>query len=310
MGLNVRENRSLRAILDFPQDEDLPLARRGGGQHLKAASLNMTALQTPGLLWNSKWIPPVRNYGGDVPTLQQLLLRYGEVIFPGHFIAPFELILSVDPQEDQAVADLALVSKDYIAWHILFVAPHSTTDQQSLRTNLETALLSPYGNREATELKRQINDLDEEKTRALVTDGPRFVIITDNPRHRLDDEFNELQVDIMIVEPFQLDDEFVFRINGKNPALPEPEVLALCNSNPDYAGSLVVQWIALDEAPPQDTIELTYQNAPTNWQVYENNARRILIPEEGRSPLREDPPFEIVKEADGNYSLRKIIKGA
>ena len=270
----------------------------------------MTALQTPGLLWKGKWIPPVRSYGGDVPTLQQLLLRYGEVIFPGHFIAPFQLILSVDPQEDQAVADLALVSKDYIAWHLLFVAPYSTTDKQSLRANLETALLSPFGNREAAELKKQIDDLDEDKTRALVTDGPRFVIVTDNPRHKLDDEFDELQVDIMVVEPFQLDDEFVLRVNGKNPALPEPEVLALCHANPGLSGSLEVQWIALDDAPPKDTIELKYRGAPTIWQVYENNTKRILIPEEVGSTLQEAPPFEIVKEVDGNYALRKKIKEA
>ena len=281
---------------------------RGGSRNLMAASLNMMALQTPGLLWKGKWIPPVRSYGGDVPTLKQLLLRYAKEIFPGHFIAQFEMILSVDPQEDQAVADLALVSEGYNAWHLLFVAPHTATDQQSLRANVETALLSPYGNREATELKRQINDLDEERTRALVIDGPRFVIVTDNPHHSLADVFGELEVDIMIVEPFQLDDEFVFRINGKNPALPEPEVLALCHANPGVAGSLELQWTALDEAPPKGTIELIYKDAPTFWEVYESGARRILFPAEGSRPLLEGVPLEIVKEIDGKYTLRQRIK--
>ena len=268
------------------------------------------ALQTPGLLWNGKWIPPVRSYGGDVPSLKQLLLRYAKEIFPGHFIGQFEMILSVDPQDDQAVADLALVSEDYDAWHILFIAPHTTTNQQSLRTNVEAALLSPYGNREATELKRQIDCLDEERTRTLVIDGPRFVVVTDNPRHTLDDVFDELEVDIMIVEPFQLDDEFVFRINGKNPALPEPEVLAFCHANPNVAGSLELQWTALDEAPPKGTVELTYKDAPTYWEVYESGTKRFLFPVEGSRPLLEGVPLEIVKGIDGKYTLRQKIKEA
>ena len=108
------------------------------------------------------------------------------------------------------------------------------------------------------ELKRQIEELDEDRARAIVTDGPGFVIVTDNPRHGLDDEFAEFRVDIMVVEPFQLDDGFVFRINDKNPAQPVPKVLALCQANPGITGTLALQWIALDESPPQGKLDIKY----------------------------------------------------
>ena len=267
----------------------------------------MTSIQTPGLLWNDRWIPLLRSSGSDVPTLKQLLLRYGDVIFPGHFVAPFELIMSTDPQEEQAVADLALVSKDYASWHILFVAPHRTANREILRTNLETALLSPYGNREVNELKRQIEQLDEDSARAMVTDGPGLVIVTDNPRHRLDEEFAGFRVDIMVVEPFQLDDGFVFRINGKNPAQPTAEVLALCHANPGFAGSLTVQWISLDEAPPEGIQNIKHGDVMTEWRFYSSEAQRVMMPENVRSPLQEDPPLELVKDLDGIYALRRKL---
>ena len=267
----------------------------------------MASLRTPGLLWNDKWIPLARGYGDNVPTLQQLLLRYSDAIFPGHFVAPFELILSIDPQEEQAVADLTLVSKDYRSWHLLFVAPHLTMDREVLRANLVTAFLSPYGNREVTELKRQIEHLEEARAREMVADGPSFVIVTDYPRHRLDDEFGDLQVDIMVVEPFQLDGEFVFRINGKNPAQPAPEILALCHANPAFAGSLIMQWIALDEVPVEGAVGIKYEGTTTQWHAYPGETQRVLMPESGRSPLHEDPPFDLIKDADGNYALRQKI---
>lgn len=268
---------------------------------------NMTSIQTPGLLWNDRWIPPLRNAAGEVPTLKQLLLRYGQVIFPDHFVAPFDLIMSRDPQEEQAVADLAIVSKDYASWHILFVVPHRTEDKEVLRTNLETALLSPYGNREVNELKRQIEQLDEDLARAMVTDGPGFVIVTDNPRHRLDEELAGFRVDIMVVEPFQLDDGFVFRINGKNPAQPKAEVLALCDANPGFPGSLTVQWISLDEAPPEGIQDIKHSDVVSEWHFYSSGAQRVMMPENGRSPLQDDPPFELIKDSDGNYALRRKL---
>ena len=267
----------------------------------------MTVPQVPGLLWNGKWIPPVRDYGGDTPTLEQLLLKYGDVIFPGHFIAPFDLILSMDPEEDQTVADLVLVSKEYVAWHLLFIAPHGVTDKDILRAQLETAVLSPYGNREARELKRQIKDLDEERMHALVIDGPGFVIVTDDPKHRWDEDFEGLQVGIMIVEPFQLDAEFVFRINGRNPAVYPLEVCAFCDDNPKYPGSLIVRWVDFDQPAPIGLIKLKYRNGTTNWSLSDQGSTLLLLPEGGSSPLLEPPPFELIKTLDGEIGIQRRI---
>ena len=35
-----------------------------------------------------------------------------------------------------------------------------------------------------------------------------------------------------------------------------------------------------------------------------------MIPDGGRSPLQEDPPFELVKDVDGIYTLRQKIEEA
>ena len=270
----------------------------------------MTAFQTPGLLWNGRWIPPVRSYGGGIPSLTEMLLANGGAIFPGHFVTPFDLILSRHPQAEQVVVDLALVSKDYSAWHLLFVAPRRTTERDRLRENLETAFLSPFGNREAIELKRHIGCVDEDKIHALVTDGLGFVIVTDDPKHGWDDEFKGLHVDIMIVEPFQVDDDFVFRINGKNPALSGSDVFAICLAYPTLPGSLTVRWTALNEPPPIGNIQLTYGNELTNWELLDGGSRLALMPEGNRSPLREPPPFEIIKGLDGTLAIRHMIEEA
>ena len=267
----------------------------------------MTEQQTPGLVWKGEWIPPVRNYGAEAPTLEQLLLTYGHIIFPDHFIAPFDLILSIDPEEDQTVADLALVSKKYVAWHLLFVAPHSSTDTEILQARLETALLCPYGNRESRELKRQIGDLDEPRTRAMVTDGPGLVIVTDNPKHRWDEEFKGSQAGIMIVEPFRVGDDFVFRINGKNPAIYPPPVLAFCDANPKLPGSLIVRWAAWDEPVPIGQMQLRYGNMITNWSLLDGGSALVLIPEEGRNPLHGPPPFEIFRTLDGALGIQRSM---
>ena len=106
----------------------------------------MPAPRVAELLLNGNRIPSVRNYGQTIPSLPEMLLSQAGEIFPGYYVSRFELALYRD-LEETAVVDLALVSQDYSAWHLLFVAPTRTADLEYLRAKLRIALDSPLFSR-------------------------------------------------------------------------------------------------------------------------------------------------------------------
>lgn len=273
----------------------------------------MPAPRVAELLLNGNRIPSVRNYSQPIPSLPEMLLSQAGEIFPGYYVSRFELALYRD-LEETAVVDLALVSQDYSAWHLLFVAPIRTADLEYLRAKLRIALDSPFGNREATELIRQIKKsdegagLDEDKTKTLVDEGPKFAIVTDDPRHGWDKEFTGLEVDIVIVEPFRVGDGFVFRVNGDYPARLESDVFGTCSTHPVVPGTLVVDWTIPDEAPAPGPFQMQYEGVTTSWDLVQGSSQWVLMPESEASGLHEEGSFEIVKASDETYLLRKQIR--
>ena len=263
----------------------------------------------PGLLLDGEWIPPVRLYGRGVPNLAEILLAQGNLIFPRHHMFPFELALFRD-RYTSGYVDLALVSEDYSAWFLIFVAPNKTTNLEYLRAQLEVARLNLFGYREAQYVSQQLGESDEARIEIMVADGPRFVVVTDEPRHGWDEEFRGFEVDIMVVEPFRVGEGFVFRVNGDHPIQTWPDVMGTCHRYSNLAGCLVVTWTDPDDSLPKGNLQLKYGEAMTNWVLTQGGSSWYLIPDAERFPLDEDPPFEIVRILDGAYAIRKQIEEA
>ena len=224
-------------------------------------------------------------------------------------INPIHTLVSTGEGGLVANADLALVSRGYDCWYVLFVAPSRTADLEYLQNNVEAAVLSDFGHREAEVIKQHINDVDETRLSVVVAEGPRFVIVTDDPHHGWDDDFKSLEVDIMIVEPFHVGGDFVFRINGTNPFRAVSDVVGICETHPNLPGCLVVDWISPEGSPATRLIDLEYGDAITQWELTGEGPRSFLLPMGTNAPVFDDPRYEIVRSVGEIYSIRKAVAG-
>lgn len=268
----------------------------------------MATLRIPGLLLRGDWVPPVRIYEGkSVLSLTDIILSERESIFPGYYASQFDLSLAQD-LEEPVNAQIALVSKDYDAWFLLFTESSRDADLASLVAKLEIAHLHPFGPREAGYLAGQTKELDFDRVHVLLREEPKFVVITDDPRHRWEEALAEagVQAEVMIVEPFKYEDGYVLRVNGYNPAYATAKVIATCNEHPIAPNFLEVVWKDPNYAPQSGHISIKYENSAIQWQLYESDGEWLML--SGDSFTLESPTLEIVEGADGTLLMRKSVK--
>lgn len=267
----------------------------------------MTSLYIPGLLLNGEWIPPIRSYGGTVPSLADIIISESSSLFPSHYVSRFDLALG-QHFGDAAYVDIALVEKDFEAWYLLFVEPTINADLDSLAARIETVNSHPFGIREARELATQIDELALDEARVLVHDSPRLLVVTDNPRQNWDAELKSRNViaDVMTIEPFRCAGKFVIRLNGEAPSEFEGNVIGVCVFHPVVPNCLVVDWTRPNAIPPLGVVNLKYGGDCTEWDLVQSSSTWQLQPT-GPFPLLDSPPFEIVQAPDKSLSIRKSL---
>ena len=258
----------------------------------------------PGLLWQGNWIPPMRSYGGANPSLTDIILEAGSYIFPSHFVSQFDLVLG-QGIEGASAADIAIVSRDLLAWYLLFVEPSIESDEESLIERLELARAHVFAAREANELSTKMKEVNLEQAISVVQNAPEFVVVTDDPHHGLYKKFSstELEVKVMVVEPFMYEEGYFIRINGDNPTEVGMGVIAHCDYHEIIPNLLLVTWTNLNEILRPGTIALRYGDTETQWTLVQAGQKWQLQPAEF-FPLLGPPPFEIVLDEDRTLTIR------
>ena len=268
------------------------------------AYVRMVSRQLPSLLVRGRWIPVDHSQQGTKSALVELIVTESGAIFSCHYLARFHLTLG-HPMEEIVNVDLALISRDYQSWCLLFVAPAKDANLSSLLHRVETASLSTCGTREALYLEKQMVGVDREKLHQLVlAEAPELIVVTDDPHHGWSAQMKKFDVKIMVVEPFRDGDDYIIRINGEYPSERRTERLATCESHPVLVNALLVRGILPNAAHPPGLTRINYRNQATDWTLV--NGDQVLLIPQGSYPLLEDPPFEIVEEGDGTLSIRPI----
>lgn len=264
----------------------------------------MSVPPVPGLLLNGEWISPVRAYGGRVPLLTDILLDARHDLFPEFYVCRFGLPLG-QHMEEQATVDLVLVSRNAPEWTLVFVAPSRNVDIESLVSRIQTVQGHTFEPREARQLARTIDDMEIERALEVVESSPQLLVVTDDPRHHLGSQLADADAvcDVMVVEPFYIGERYVIRVNGSAPQQTSPDVIATCVSHVLLSSCLTVHWEDPSEAPLDGPIVLRYGDEDTHWNLFVSGSEWLLQPVEG-SPLRESPPFEIVKTRDLPWLIR------
>ena len=264
----------------------------------------MSVPPVPGLLLNGDWIRPVRAYGGRVPLLTDILLGAKRDLFPEFYVRRFGLPLG-QHMEEQATVELVLVSRNVPEWSLVFVEPSKNVDMESLVSRIQTVQGHTFESREARLLARMIDEIEIERALEVVESSPQLLVVTDDPRHDLGSQLDAAGVvcDVMIVEPFHIGEEYAIRINGSAPQQTSPDIIATCVSHVHLSSCLTVNWKDPSEAPLDGPIVLRYGDEDTQWNLYVSGSEWLLQPKEG-SPLRESPPFEIVKTQDLSWLIR------
>ena len=270
----------------------------------------------PGLLLSGVWVPPIRIYGGiGTSSLTDIILSERDKIFPGYYVSEFDLAFGSDSEEPDSeepeIADVVLVAQDYHAWYLLFVEASRNADVGLLVRRLRAANLHDFGAREVSYLRMKHEDLELGQLRTLLQHPPRYVVVTDEPRHNWDDLLSNsgIRADVMIVEPFLHNGGYVLRLNGKTPPQTGIKVIATCVNHERAENCLKVSWSDPDAIPVSGPLSAKYGSVMTEWNLYNENSESLLFCT-GSFPLQESPPFDLIEAPDGTYSIRKSTSEA
>ena len=264
----------------------------------------MSAPYIPGLLLDGEWAPPVRTSGD---SLADIIEQAGSFLFPDHYLTTFDLPLLGDP-EDPIRADLALVSKDWRAWYLLFVIPSRNVDMESLVSRIRSADNYVPGLTDAQELADEIDDLELAQALELVRSSPVLIVVTDDPRHSWGKQLaaSDAKVHVMIVEPFFCGGRYAFRVNGDVPTTMDSNVVATCESHPTLQNCLVVHWNNPTSMLPRGPIILRYGDLETEWEHFHGGSTSQLQ-SVGTFLLPDAARFEIVGSTDGHWTIRVSV---
>ena len=272
--------------------------------------MHMATVLVPGLLLDGTWVPPLRVYGAGGVSLTNIIITQRDNIFPNHHTVAFDLTLRQD-LEDPVKVDLALVSKDFRSWCLVFVFPVKSVNPSDVRDVVEKAQHHIHGARESDELRRQISTIDPtidtEQAQRVVTEAPQLLVVTDDPRHGWADDLQDLGMTIMVVEPFLKGDQYVIRINGEYPTQNGKNIIARCNPAPFMENVLSLEGDLPNAFISEGPTDLIYGGVVTNWNIVRESANWFMMPME-IFPINESPPWEILVDTDGNLSIRAIVE--
>jgi len=259
------------------------------------------------LLVGAEWYESLASSAQYEFEYEDLLFRYGEILFPSWTIVPFKM--DVESETGRNRPDLALIDHSYRNWCVVEVElAHHSLDGHVL-PQVRTFATGRYTSEHATNLQRREPTLDLSKLNDMIRgEQPQVLVVVDRPKMDWAKPLARLGARLMIVEVFRSNlNRHCLRVNGEHPIEATAAVTALKRHPLLPRTMLVLSPASLGGGPgAKYTVEL--DGSVTTWIRVETFNEVMLRPLKG-DPLADCSTCQIVELSDGRLEFREIIRG-
>lgn len=233
---------------------------------------------------------------------ENLILSRAAELFPQHHAVPFKKL--VESEGGRAIADLALIEKEYRKWWVIEVelAHHSLFGHVVPQVNVLSN--ANYGEEVAIYLAGQSPQLDANSVRVMMKGHqPEVFVVVNQPVPGWISPLSVYGVRVAVIEVFRSDrNRHVLRINGEYPEPPGDSVSVL-RSDPALPRLMMVDSPASLPGTSGDRIQIEYQGNVTEWTRIDARNRVWLAPVKD-NPLSTNVKYELIKTTDGKLHVQ------
>jgi len=260
----------------------------------------------PRLFANGEWFDRVSPSATYEVDLENALLAHAAELYPGFHLVPFKRRV-VSPFGG-AIADLALIQKDYGRWWVVEVEIGDHPLEGHVVPQVEALANATYGPDEADCLyEKNRKTLDPSRTRDMMLGPmPHVLVIVNQHDPKWAEVLRPLGALVGVVEVFRSSaNRAILQLHGEHPVA-SSEFVTLCEVDRTLQTALRVESPAALAVANQAVVSLRYRDGATQWTRIDAGKHVYLMPQ-GRFPL---PPHirnvRVCLGADGEFTLEHV----
>lgn len=247
------------------------------------------------ILIGTEWhyrLAPKALYEGE---FERIIIDNAEHLCPGFTVIPFKL--TVESQEGNARADLALIEKDFRAWYVVEVElgehglPHVYPQVRKLANGR-------YGERHALAINAKAPLLSIDSLQLMMKgEQPKVIVMVNDEQPEWEHWLRPLDASVVAIELYRsIRNEHVLRVIGDMPQTAPPEVLTACRLD-RQTSLLVVESPAALGLSDGVAIQTLYGQDMLEWRSRDIKNQVYLLPSR-KNPLNANRRYLIVRRGE------------
>lgn len=256
------------------------------------------------ILVNNEWYAELSSQSMYESQFEDIVRSQAISLFPEYITVPFKFV--VESEDGTAKADLALIDKSYLGWWVVEVEMSRHSLKHHVLPQVKILSEATYGEDVARYFFTKQSRLDFKKLADMMKGiQPRVLVVVDLPKP---DWISKLEKYDALLALFQIfkssTNQMIYRVNGQYPFNFEGG-RSLCYFERLISNFLIIESPALLDIQNDEKIEVTYNNALTEWKRLDIKDRVYLIPVKF-NPLNISYKYMLLKEISGKYYLQQV----
>ena len=234
---------------------------------------------------------------------EDIVRSQASILFPEYITVPFKI--TVSSEEGTAKADLALIDKNYLGWWVVEVEMSRHSLKHHIIPQIKILSEATYGEDIARYFSDRQHLLNYVKLYDMMKGlQPRVLVIVDLPKPDWIARLEKFDALLALFQIFKSElGEKIYRINGQYPYNFE-KGRSNCYFKKLVSNLLIVEFPAILDIKSDERLEISFNNALTEWKRLDIQDRVYLIPIKF-NPLDIKKKYLLLKENSGKYYLQQ-----
>ena len=255
------------------------------------------------ILINNEWYDEMSAQSMYESQFEDIVRSQAQSLFPEYITVPFKII--VQSENGTAKADLALIDKNYLGWWVVEVEMSRHSLKRHVMPQVKTLSEATYGEDIALYFVDKQPALQLQKLKDMMKGvQPRVMVIVDLPKPDWISKLEKFDTLLALFQIFRSStNQMVYRINGQYPFNFE-NGRSICYFERLISNFLIVESPALLDVQNDEKIEISYNNALTEWKRLDIKDKVYLIATKF-NPLDIRKKYLLLREVTGKYYLQQ-----
>ncbi len=257
------------------------------------------------LLADYEWYEPVSSEGQLESDFEDLVKGRASSLFPDYHAVPFQT--PVESEEGRKIPDFALVDRDYRFWWVVEVEMAHHSLYGHVIPQVEVFTRGKYGQEHCDYMVENGDALDYSALSDMIKGAqPRVLVIVNRSVPDWIEPIRRLEGLVAVVEVFRSDrNRHILRINGDYPSRNDASLVTCCRLDYAMPRLLHIDSPAGLGTASGDKLSIRLDGGLTSWARLDIQDKVWLIPSE-RNPLTTNQEYLILKDADGQFSFKRV----